>query len=138
MISVSAFQQLQLMTKNTPFKMSRQATHSESPRSRSLPAISSSCHSVHRVLAPGHDKHDEITTLVSWVSCRPVFRASSLGRNLPSSTAPASCAATQLVARHCLFWSPPLRGCEGAGPKTYYKKYNVFDFLFLLLVVFIF
>ena len=94
MISVSAFQQLQLMTKNTPFKMSRQATHSESPRSRSLPAISSSCRSVHRVLAPGHDKqHDEITTLVSWVSCCPVFPASSLGRNLPSSTAPASCAA---------------------------------------------
>lgn len=36
------------------------------------------------------------------------------------------------------FLVPSLRGCEGAGPKTYYKKYNVFDFLFLLLVVFIF
>lgn len=138
MISVSAFQQLQLMTKNTPFKMSCQATHSESPRSRSLPAISSSCHSVHRVLAPGHDKHDEITTLVSWVSCCPVSRASSLGRNLPSSTAPASCAATQLVARHCLFWSPPCGAVRGQGLRHITKNTMFFDFLFLLLVVFIF
>ena len=134
MISVSAFQQLQLMTKNTPClaKQHIPNRHVAVLFQRFLPVVARFIECWHLGMT---------NTTKSQLSFRG-FRVSlcflppAWGGICP----PAQLLqVAQLVARHFLLGpAPPCVFFFGGRPKTYYKKYNVFDFLFLLLVVFIF